>query len=158
MFGMWHVQVRHRPGTLCLEALDTLAVVLLSEVGQAAVLEGFVNPVLAGSIVSPAREDTISESRVVASPPSHQRRTGGSREDLPTGAKQLMSSSSPSMILARDPPCQAALRESVGAMEQAGRWHALALMRAARNHADEALAIWQGMAEGRIQASVSYSI
>ena len=156
---MWHVQVRHRPGTLCLEALDTLAVVLLSEVGQPAVLEGFVNPVLVGSIESLAREDTVSESRAVASPPSHQRRTGGSREDLPSGAKQLMSSSSPSMTSARDhPPCQAALRESVGAMEQAGRWHALALMRAARNHADEALAIWKGMAEVRIQASLSYSI
>ena len=52
------------------------------------------------------------------------------------------------------PACQAALRESLASLETAGRWHALALMRAARNHLDEALAIWKGLAEGSLIVSL----
>eukprot|EP00798_Chlamydomonas_sp_ICE-L_P020264 gene20264-27018_t len=43
------------------------------------------------------------------------------------------------------------LLDSVNAMEGAGRWHALALFRAARCHGQEALHIWEGLASGQLQ-------
>ena len=48
-------------------------------------------------------------------------------------------------------PLEAVLRDAVGAMEGAGRWHALALFRAARHHGQEALDIWEGLASGQLQ-------
>ena len=151
------MQVRERPGTACPEALDTLAVVLLCEVDEATTLEAFVNPEMAATLGSVAgEEDEVCENRGSAEasyrggvtssvqPPSSRPQTPSPTAASAEGRGQPAAAAPPL-------PCQAALRESVGAMEGASRWHALALTRAARNHLDEALAIWRGLAEGRLK-------
>ena len=151
-----HVQVRGRPGTACPEALDTLAVVLLCEVDETTALEAFVNPEMAATLGSAAGEKKEYENRGSAEasyrggatpsvwPPSSRPQTPSPTAASAEGRGQPAAAAPPL-------PCQAALRESVGAMEGASRWHALALTRAARNHLDEALAIWRGLAEGRLK-------
>jgi hypothetical protein len=51
----------------------------------------------------------------------------------------------------KEPACQAGLRESVELLQAHGRWHALALLRAARNHLEEALEIWKGLTVGELK-------
>ncbi|GAX74850.1 hypothetical protein CEUSTIGMA_g2296.t1 [Chlamydomonas eustigma] len=127
------LKVRGNLGVSCLQALDSLVMNLLCKGQEAGLLEGFVNPLLA-------------DSRVVS-------REG---ETAPRTALQDIHNTPPIVASSGSQlASQSVLRESVDLLQAHGRWHALALLRAARNHLAEALDIWKGMALGELKESIA---
>ncbi|KAL6755426.1 hypothetical protein V8C86DRAFT_3027393, partial [Haematococcus lacustris] len=54
------------------------------------------------------------------------------------------------------PDNRAQLRAAVAALSAARRWHALALLRAAHNHCQEALQLWEQLASGQLHEAESH--
>lgn len=178
---------------LCLEALDTLAVVLLCESSQTDLLEAVLSsgpasaPAAAanaaalsttvqaaalplgsaalpdaGGIRDGLHAEASSSSAIVGMSWSHDDEVAAGAASMHTHAsisstlpavgtaarKELVAAAAASVARL---PCTSALRESVGALESASRWHALALLRAARKHVEEALAVWRNLCEGQLQ-------
>ncbi|EFJ47553.1 hypothetical protein VOLCADRAFT_91994 [Volvox carteri f. nagariensis] len=122
---------RGRPGVVCLEGIDTLLVHLLVDAGETAVLEAFLEARSGGGGEGGGVE---GEAGV----------TGGG-----LGAAAVMAA-------ARGPQACVSPRDTalVAALEGAGRFHALAVLRAGRGQIPQSLELWESLALGGIAVLV----
>ncbi|GLI64853.1 hypothetical protein VaNZ11_008236, partial [Volvox africanus] len=177
------LRTRGRPEVVCLEGIDVLLVHLLVDECETATLEAFLDnrnggecsvderkasasiggggtqgggevdvdrlssatsvPILASA--SPAGEAAIGSNAGRAS--DSRLGTGVS---IPCSLMALAMTGPPTCVSPRD----AAL---VAALESAGRWHALAILRAVRGQVPQALELWQRLALGEVAESPSAS-
>ncbi|GIL45060.1 hypothetical protein Vafri_2012 [Volvox africanus] len=177
------LRTRGRQGVVCLEGIDVLLVHLLVDVCETATLEVFLDNrndgeysvdggtasasiggggIDGGGGVDADRLSSAMSLPILASGSSageaaigsNAGRAGDSRDgngiSIPCSLIALGATGPPACVSPRD----AAL---VAALEGAGRWHALAILRAVRGQVPQALELWQRLALGEVAESLSAS-
>ena len=126
-------QVRPRPGLLLPEALDSLLLLLLCRTQQTHLLDTLLSNTTTDhhdmAVAAVPEEPATSPPHLLPSPVQ----PGGS-SGMPVGGPEV--ADDPATLLSLS-PCRAVLDVVVPILEEAGCWHALALLRAARGQAEQ---------------------
>lgn len=127
------LQARSKPGAVHKELIDTVLLRLLC-----------------GTAVSPSPSTLDSPQQ---RPQPQQKPQSQLQSQQQSGLPLQGCVGALEMFLSRS-DVEAPMQEAVQELQAAGRWHALALMRAAHSHANEALLIWKQLAVGEVVEAV----